>query len=199
MSRSRQRELREVPCGGRPESRASVQDPWRQCGAEAAERRTQRLRACLKRTSIGHVETMILGGGQGKRTVGGGKHVSRLICDVNPEGSWEKERTKKDGFDRGGGRISRVNFKLQILLNNKIGNKLVKKEHNKYSLVLFRPGLAQKPGLWPGLKRPGLSQILGQAKAPTEGLAPAWLWPRPRHEGHNNFFLPSSQEMTTAT
>lgn len=99
MSRSWQRELREVPCGGRPESRASVQDPWRQCGAEAAERRTQRLRACLKRTSIGHVETMILGGGQGKRTVGGGKHVSRLICDVNPEGSWEKERTKKDGFD----------------------------------------------------------------------------------------------------
>jgi hypothetical protein len=53
----------------------------------------------LKRTSIGHVETMILGGGQGKRTVGGGKHVSRLICDVNPEGSWEKERIKKDGFD----------------------------------------------------------------------------------------------------
>jgi hypothetical protein len=26
--------------------------------------------------------------------------------NVNPEGSWEKERTKKDGFDRGGGRIS---------------------------------------------------------------------------------------------
>jgi hypothetical protein len=42
---------------------------------------------------------MILGGGQGKRTVGGGKHVSHLIFDVNSEGSWEKERTKKDGFD----------------------------------------------------------------------------------------------------
>src|ERR1700722_16059351 len=91
---------------------------------------------------------MILGGRQGKRTVGGGKHVSRLICDVNPEGSWEKERTKKDDFDgliimhaetmrsRGGGRISRGNFKLQVLLNNRIGNKLVKMEHNKYRHIV---------------------------------------------------------------
>jgi hypothetical protein len=38
-------------------------------------------------------------------------------------------------------------------------------------IVLFRPGLAQKPGLWPGLRQPGLSQISGQAKAPTVGLA----------------------------
>jgi hypothetical protein len=35
----------------------------------------------------------------GKENSGGGKCVSRLICDVNPEGSWERERTKKDDFD----------------------------------------------------------------------------------------------------
>jgi hypothetical protein len=35
----------------------------------------------------------------GKENSGGGKRVSRLICDVNPEGSWERERTKKDDFD----------------------------------------------------------------------------------------------------
>jgi hypothetical protein len=35
----------------------------------------------------------------GKENSGGGKCVSRLICDVNLEGSWERERTKKDNFD----------------------------------------------------------------------------------------------------
>jgi hypothetical protein len=35
----------------------------------------------------------------GKENSGGGKRVSLMICDVNPEGSWEKERTKKYDFD----------------------------------------------------------------------------------------------------
>ncbi len=44
-------------------------------------------------------------------------------------------------------------------------------------VVLFGPGLAQKPWLWPGLRGLWLSQKLGQAKAPTHGLALAWLGP----------------------
>jgi hypothetical protein len=35
----------------------------------------------------------------GKENSWGGKRVSRLICDVNPEEYWERERTKNDDFD----------------------------------------------------------------------------------------------------
>jgi hypothetical protein len=48
-----------------------------------------------------------------------------------------------------------------------------------YRIVMFRPGLAQKPRLWLGLKRLWLSQNLGRAKAPTDGLALARLGPSP--------------------
>ena len=40
-------------------------------------------------------------------------------------------------------------------------------------LVMFWPGLAQKPRLWLGLRRLWLSQELGRAKAATHGLAQA--------------------------
>ena len=40
---------------------------------------------------------------------------------------------------------------------------------------MFGPGLACKPGLGPGLRRLRLSRMLGRAKAPTQGLAQAWL------------------------
>ena len=42
---------------------------------------------------------------------------------------------------------------------------------------LFRPGLAQKPRLWPGLRGLRLGTFSGQAKAILYGLAPAWLGP----------------------
>ena len=41
-------------------------------------------------------------------------------------------------------------------------------------VVLFRPGLAWKPWLWPGLRWLWLSQTPGQAKAIKHGLALAW-------------------------
>jgi hypothetical protein len=44
-------------------------------------------------------------------------------------------------------------------------------------IVLFRPGLAWKPRLWPGLRRLWLPQTSGQAKAATHGLAQAWPGP----------------------
>ena len=44
-------------------------------------------------------------------------------------------------------------------------------------LVMFRPGLAQKPRLWLGLRWLRLSGEMGQAKATTHGLALAWLGP----------------------
>ena len=44
-------------------------------------------------------------------------------------------------------------------------------------LVLFQPGLAQKPRLWPGSRGLRLGENVGQAKAPIAGLAPAWLGP----------------------
>ena len=44
-------------------------------------------------------------------------------------------------------------------------------------LGLFRPGLAQKPRLWPGLRGLWLWILSGQAKAIMVGLAPAWLGP----------------------
>ena len=46
-------------------------------------------------------------------------------------------------------------------------------------LVMFRPGLAQKPQLWLGPRRLWLSRNLGRAKAPTDGLALARLGPSP--------------------
>jgi hypothetical protein len=45
------------------------------------------------------------------------------------------------------------------------------------TVVLFWPGLAWKPQLWPGLRLLWLPQTSGQAKAATHGLAPAWLGP----------------------
>ena len=42
---------------------------------------------------------------------------------------------------------------------------------------MFRPGLAQKPWLWLGLRQLRLSREMGQAKATTHGLAPARLGP----------------------
>ncbi|KAF8799497.1 hypothetical protein BYT27DRAFT_7316747, partial [Phlegmacium glaucopus] len=48
---------------------------------------------------------------------------------------------------------------------------------SRSQLVMFWPGLAQKPRLWPGFGRLWLSQTLGQAKAPKAGLAQAWLGP----------------------
>jgi hypothetical protein len=47
----------------------------------------------------------------------------------------------------------------------------------RVELVVFRPGLAQKPRLWPGLRGLWLSQDLGRAKAPSHGLALARLGP----------------------
>jgi hypothetical protein len=38
-------------------------------------------------------------------------------------------------------------------------------------LVMFWPGLAQKPRLWPGLRRPRPLKLLGRAKAINDG----WL------------------------
>ena len=42
-------------------------------------------------------------------------------------------------------------------------------------IVMCGPGLACKPGLGPGLRRLRLSRMLSPAKAPTQGLAQAWL------------------------
>ena len=49
----------------------------------------------------------------------------------------------------------------------------------KSTLVLFRPGLAWKPRLWPGLRRLRLSKSRGQAQAVNNGLA--WLGLGPGH------------------
>src|SRR5258707_7758365 len=45
------------------------------------------------------------------------------------------------------------------------------------SIVLFQPGLAQKPQLWLGLKRLWLCEIVGRAKAIFHSLALAWPSP----------------------
>ena len=44
-------------------------------------------------------------------------------------------------------------------------------------VVMFRPGLAQKPRLWLGFWGLRLCETLGRAKAATGGLALAWLGP----------------------
>jgi hypothetical protein len=54
-----------------------------------------------------------------------------------------------------------------------------KQARGESQIVLFRPGLAQKPRLWPGLEGLWLLKTLGQARAPNHGLALAWLGPGP--------------------
>jgi hypothetical protein len=59
-------------------------------------------------------------------------------------------------------------------------------------VVMFRPGLALKPRLWPGLRRLWPLELLGQAKAINDG----WLWPEPRPEytkGKKKVVLSSGQ------
>ncbi|KAG1874966.1 hypothetical protein F4604DRAFT_2008995 [Suillus subluteus] len=46
-----------------------------------------------------------------------------------------------------------------------------KDRHSAVLVVMFQPGLAQKPRLWPGFRWPGLSEITGRAKALENGLA----------------------------
>ena len=46
-------------------------------------------------------------------------------------------------------------------------------------LVMFRPGLAQKPWLWLGLRQLWPAKDLSRAKAATHSLALAW--PSPGH------------------
>ncbi|KAG2107191.1 uncharacterized protein F5147DRAFT_698007 [Suillus discolor] len=47
------------------------------------------------------------------------------------------------------------------------------KTKNISVLVMFRPGLAQKPQLWPGFRRLWPAKNPSQAKAANDG----WLWP----------------------
>ena len=55
--------------------------------------------------------------------------------------------------------------------------KTVNSDQLYFSIIMFWPGLAQKPWLWLGLLQLWLFWDLGQVKALTPGLALAWLGP----------------------
>ena len=46
--------------------------------------------------------------------------------------------------------------------------------NRSWSIVMFRPGLAWKPWLWPGFRWLWLSESVGRAKAVSDGSALAW-------------------------